>query len=474
MLKKSAVVIATIAILSLSAIFIFAGFGIWHSKSQTPAFELGGYILQGDAEEIKQLSFQSGENYTSTLSGAVRFEDTDGQEATVSKESFVHFDDNSVMALSDGILLDFSDLSENFINNYFISAKLRITEAGGSYTAETTAGSMKFGEHLWKLSDSKYMIESPTLKVHISEEDVRETNDYVQITVTDDQIVHILTPENLWMTISEDCYIETAGGVKIYPVSQLIDNDSYKLSLAKLSVSAEDAIVLSEDETRRQIVPELNIETIDGTDGENGENAKEGENGEAGQSGESGTDGEYGESGQSGESGTDGTYGASGQSGESGQNGATGVTGNNGITGTDGVSGSTGASGTNGASGSSGKNGANGSAGKDAVAESSVNSALPTMTIKDWQVSATGLKGTIAVTDAGGFLTAINELAADYQTKYPGSVTITNMETGATVACYASYSANTGVYEISEGGVRRPLTSIREQRRSISRPQTMR
>ena len=426
MLKKSAIFIA---ILCLSAVFTFTGFGIWHAKSQTPSFELGGYILQGDAEEVKQLSFKSGENYTSTLSGAVRFKDTDGNEETVSKESFVHFDDNSVMALSDGILLDFSDLSENFINNYFITAKLRISETGGSYTAETTAGSMKFGEHLWKLSDSRYMIEAPTLKVHISEEDVREANDYVQVTITDDQIVHILTPENLWMTISEDCYIETAGGIKIYPASQLIESSSYKLSLAKLSVSTEDAIVLTEDETRRQIVPELNIEAIDGADGENGENGRAGQNGEAGQSGESGTDGKNGEAGQTG---------ASGSSGSSGSTGASGY------------SGSTGASGANGVSGSGGKNGGNGSAGKDAVAESSTNSALPTMAINDWQVSASGLKGTISVTDAGGFLTAVSELDS-YQTRYPGKVTITNVATGAVIACYEAVYDEMSGYTIPDG-----------------------
>lgn len=265
MWKKIAIIITA---LGAAAITSFTGFGVWHARSETPSFEAGGYILQGDQEEIKQLSFESGEKYINTLQGSIRFKDSSGNEETVSRESFVHFDDNSVMALSDGVLLDFSDLSENFINNYFITSGLRISEAGGAYTAETTAGSMKFGEHLWKLSEKKYMIESPTLKVHLSGDDVREVSDYVQVSITEDQIIHILTPENLWMTISEDCYIETAGGVKAYPATQLIDNGSYRLSLAKLSVSAEDSIVLTEDETRRQIVPELNIEAIDGADGE--------------------------------------------------------------------------------------------------------------------------------------------------------------------------------------------------------------
>jgi len=148
------------------------------------------------------------------------------------------------MALSDGILLDFNDLSDNFINNYFISAGLTIQSAGEGYTAETTAGTITFGDHLWKLSDQKYLVQSPELTVYYSEDDQREVTDYVQINVTDDGIVQILTPENIWMTISEECYIETASGVRIYPVSQLINDDNYKMSLAKLSVTADDSIVL--------------------------------------------------------------------------------------------------------------------------------------------------------------------------------------------------------------------------------------
>lgn len=426
MWKRIAIITAA---LGTAAISLFTGYGVWHAKNRTPSFEVGGYILQGDREDVKQLYFEAGESYTSTLSGLVRFKDTAGNEETISKESFVHLDDGSVMALSDGILLDFDDLSDNFINNYLITAKLRISEAGGSYTAETTAGSMKFGEHLWKLSDQKYMIESPVLKVHLSESDVREVSGYTQVMITDDQIVHILTPDNLWMTISEDCFIETSGGVRIYPATQLIDNGTYKLSLAKLSVSTEDSIVLTEDETRRQIVPELNIEAIDGADGENGTDGQVGQNGEAGRAGEAGT---------------------SGKTGATGQHGRTGASGESGSTGASGAAGAAGASGSDGSGGSGGKNGGNGSAGKDAVTESSTNSALPTVTITDWQISATGLKGTLSVTDAGGFLTAISELT-DYQTRYPGRVTITNAQTGAVVSCYEAVRDEAGGYTIPDG-----------------------
>ena len=384
MLKKVSFVLVGIG---LAAIIAFSGFGIWRATRQVPAFDAAGYILQGETEEVKSISFRSGEAYTSTLSGGISFSDTDGKKTTVPRESFVYFEDSSVMALSDGVLVDFNDLSDNFINNYYINAGLCLRDSNGSYTAEATAGTMTFGEHLWKLSDTKYLIEAPSLKVYLSEGDVREVKDYVQVAVTADNIVHLLTPDNLWMTISEECYIETDQGVKIYPVSQLIDSGTYKLSMAKLSVTPEDAIVLSELETRRQIVPELNIEAIDGADGQDG------------------TDGQSGQEG------------ASGTAGGAGKNGATGTAG------------------AGGASGEGGANGGHGASGKDAMAVSTTNSALPTMSITEWKVSATGLHGTIKVTDNGQSLQNVGDIT-DCMTRYPGRVTITEVATGEVVYCY--------------------------------------
>lgn len=384
----------------------FTGFSVWHSSRMTPVFDTAGYILCGDADEGKWLSFRSGAEYTSTLSGSILFSSPDTGRATVSKESFAYFDDNSMMALSDGILLDFKDLSDNFINNYYLNAGLRISNAGSTYVAETSTGTMEFGEYLWKLSNQKFVVVSPALKVHMSDDDVREVNDYVQVTVTNDKVVHLLTPENLWMTISEDCYIETEGGVQIYPVTQLIDNGNYKMSLAKLSVNMDDAIILTEDETRRQIVPELKIEGVDGEDGQ---------------------DGEDGKTGRDGEEGTPGAEGAEGLKGEDGK------------AGTDGKKGSNGSAGAAGPNGESGSNGGNGHKGNDADTSSSVNNPLPTMTITDWQVSATRLCGTLKLNDQKGMLAAISE-EDDYQIKYLGAVTITNTKTGEKINCYQAYN----------------------------------
>lgn len=407
MLKRIFVITISVCLAVLAA---FTGFAIWHASSAQPEFKTNGYVLLGDGTETKQLTFKAASRYKVSSAGVVKFKDASGEKVTVQQESFVHFEDSGVMALSDGILLDFNDLSNNFINNYYISAGLTIQSAGSEYTAETTAGTITFGDHLWKLSDQKYMIRSPRLAVYYTEGEHRDVEDYVQIHITDDGIVQILTPENMWMTISEECYIETASGVRIYPVSQLINDDTYKMSMAKLSVSADDSIVLTEDETRRQIVPELHIDAIDGQDGLDGEEGVAGEQGAAGQEGKSGEEGAAGQEGKSGEKGKGGESGEDGVAGHHGANGSGGVDGSN---------------------GQGGLTGNPGQTGNNAVVDSSTNTALPTMTFSDWNVTATSLSGTIAIKDSNDFLA---EVAGDPDRA--ATVKIYDVETGEEILCY--------------------------------------
>lgn len=391
----------TVALLVLGLLLIVGG-GIWLTEKSLPAFTESGYVLQAVEESVKQIAFSADENYKVTKLGVVTFTDASGETASVEQRSFLHLDGGAVSALSDGVLLDFNDLSANFINNYYITQGVEVAASGEGYTAQTDSGTLPFGDHLWKLSDDCYMVESPSLTVHFSEDDERAVSNYVEVRVTEDGIVQLLTEENKWSTISEECYIQTASGVKVYPITQLVENDEYKMSLAKLAVNTDDSIVLTDDELRRQIVPELNITTIDGKDGENG---------------------------------TDGTDGAAGTVGSSGE---------------DGNSGSTGENGTSGKGGASGSDGGNGTAGKDAMTESTINSALPTMTITEWEVTATTLRGQITVKDEAEALGALGS-AAD---TYAGTVTIYNEETGEAISCY--HIENLGDMEWPEADVDTP------------------
>lgn len=375
----------TVALLVVGMIAL-TGAGIWLTQRGLPTFSQNGYVLQSEGGEVRQLAFAESENYKLTKLGYVTFEETSGDTASVEQSSFLHLEGGGVGSFSDGVLLDFNDLSTNFINNYYITEGVVITPSGEGYTAQTNSGSLTFGDHLWKLSDDRYMIQSSELTVHFSEEDERSVADFVEVRITQDGIVELLTQENQWSTISEECYIQTASGVKVYPITQIVENEEYKMSLAKLAVNTDDSIVLTEDETRRQIVPELNITGVDGEDGSDGDVGAQGEAGMMGGGGETGS------------------------SGQTGQNG------------------------TSGAGGASGADGGNGAAGKDAITESTVNSALPTMSIGAWEVTATTLRGAILVKDENSSLSSVVGTSGN---SYEATVTIYNQNTGEAISCFS-------------------------------------
>jgi hypothetical protein len=416
--------------------------------------------------ETKQLPFTAGATYTRLHNGTVEFENEVTGRTVFPRQSFLRLENGSVMAMEGGALLDFRDLSNNFINNYYIMSGLEISRGGNDYTAQTTSGVVTFGENLWKLSQEKYLVQSPVLTVNFSETDVREAGEYVQVYITADGIAQLLTAENIWTTISPETYILTQGGVKIYPISQIIDDGVHdKMTVAKLTVSPDDAITLAPDELRRQIVPELNINTIDGQDGEAGDDGQAGqagqagEAGELGQSGEIGQPGELGQSGELGRPGDAGQYGVSGQIGSSGQvgqlgnAGSAGGAGSQGAIGAGGSDGSDGSPGLEGVQGESGSAGGKGATGPSATQNSSTNSGLPNMNLVDWNVTATEVWGSIYIDpETVDFLTAMwddfmnkdGSPDAAQRVKYAAKITIKDEATGQISYCLQTMGSDVG------------------------------
>ena len=501
MFKKISLIVIIVCVLAGAGAL---GLGIAKSNEAKKSFSESGAVLLGDNSEDRTVSFSQGTEYTRTLDGHVNFRSSDGNAASVVPESFVRYEDSTFTAFSDGVLVNFKDLSDNFINNYFMAQGTTVTKSAGSYMITSGTGDVEVSDHIWKLTDQKYLIESPTMQVCYSETDVRPVADYLQVTVTDDGIVHMLSADDLWLSVSDTMYIQTESGVKIYPLNDLIESAEYQMSLAKLSVSPEDNIVLSALETRRQIVPKLIVDAKDGADGEdgnegddgsdgvsgingtNGQNGIEGEEGEGGNDGSNGEDGVAGSIGSSGRSGTDGKSGSSGINGEdgalgaagadgrdgagrdtsldydpaydgssgvngadgdsirqaqAGSTGSNGTRGNNGSAGTDGRAGEGGSNGLGGGDGSSGVNGAKGT---DSRVRSTTNAAIPTLAIDEWQIGEKYLRGTIKITDNSEFF---DESLAD--DNHPAYVTIYDETTGDSYHCYPTTDPSSSEHEES-------------------------
>ena len=110
-----------------------------------------------------------------------------------------------------------------------------------------------------------------------------------------------------------------------------------------------------------------------------------------------------------------------------------------------GTSGAAGSTGGAGADGSGGESGGTGAKGNDVEVRSSTKTALPGMTITDWRITASSLKGTISISDPNEMLKAVAET-------YSATITIYNEATGEAVRCYrttdSSYNVITSTPDI--------------------------
>lgn len=372
-------------LISIAAVVLVGAVGIFLAQKfhagQSESFTKSGYVIEANEQaESVRYAFSEGTSYREKYPNAFAFDDTTGAKVEIGKESFVHYDDDSVSALTDGVLMNLADLNHNgSINHYRIGANMLMEKQANTYQLETLQGSMKIEEGIWKISDTRYLLFASNIDVVFDETDSRSAGTFVEINYIDEGVIQIVTQENVWQTVSPQAYAKTANGVELKLFDQVVVNGEFKMTLNKLVISSDENIVLSPLEKKNQEVPTFDIKTEDGTDGSSGVSGTAGENGSNGTKGNSGTSGSNGQIGSEGTDGNDGT---------SGKNGTSGV------------------SGTDGGSGKNGSTGKPGQSGTDAGQESSMKTAIPSFVIKDWTVDATSVKGTATITDENAMLTA--------------------------------------------------------------------
>ncbi|MFR5602429.1 MAG: hypothetical protein ACLTKI_08880, partial [Lachnospiraceae bacterium] len=376
--------------LSLVLLAVTVFLGVRQHSMAKETFVGSGYILEADAEARSQrILVGAGNSYQKKkVTGELVFKDETGKEQTLSSDTFIHYDDGSMGATADGILLNLDDVSGNLINHYTIQDDMLMQTNGSQFSVSYDDVSLEFQECLWKISDQNYMLRSPEITLHFGDDDVRPSGDNLQVRYIDGGVVQMLTEENVWHTISPDVYAQTQSGVKFHLSRQMVEKDGNKFFVSKLTNSANEAVTLPEEEQNNLAVPEISIAAVDGKNGEAGEDGVDGQAGVNGISGSSGEDGIKGEDGE------DGEEGSNGGTGENGEAGAAGATGNKGNTGSGGDIGDTGYQGNK------------GGAGLGVEGDSSSKTALPVMTFSEWQVTATGISGSIQVEDERNILRA--------------------------------------------------------------------
>ncbi len=390
------------------------GYGIYKNINSQKVFHNSGYILVSPessySDEInQQIYFEAGTKYKKVYPDKIVFKNQEGEKVVIEEDAFLHYNDGSIGSLSQGVMVDLSNLSSSVVSHYGLNDNSTMESTGNNFILDNRGSSMSFQDFVWKIKENKYLLAGKNILITLSEDNEREFSDYVEISYYDTGIIRVVSREGTWQTVSANCIAHLDNGVKLNLSNRTIvdDNNTVKLSLEQMVIGSDDNIEIVPQEVKEQVIkaPEFDIETVDGMDGTSGITGKDGEDGESGKNGEDGEEGEAGTEGEDGKAGADGEDGKTGTDGEAGNPGDPGITGTTGVNGVNGINGLNGA---NGASGANGAKGQEGRSGDDLANEQNPggngsenvnNIKLPVFEIKELNVNTTGVKAKIAVKD---------------------------------------------------------------------------
>lgn len=402
MAKYKSLIVTTL--LSVAALTGAVTTGVVRNRSMASSFEGDGYIVNvAETEEgltAEPVYFSAGTKYKKTYPDEAVFKDIRGTKYTVDQDSFVHYQDGSMSAMTSGVVLNLDDVNGGLVNTYSFDAGTVLTSNGTGFTAENNGTSIPFDNFVWKLSDDKYYVYSDDLKVETVNGMMEDTTGGVEVEYLEDGIIRLSTQNTAWQGIAAGAKATADDGSTLSFDNKVISDaqGDARLTLGELLMDADDNIKVQS--AQDWVPPEFEFTAVDGEDGEIGED------GAAGQAGENGENGAAGVSGELGENGVDGEEGVSGDDGDDGSDGS---------------------SGKNGSAGSNGKlggDGANGSIPQNQATEQA------TISLSNFDVDSANASGMITVIDEDGVLEADTGSikVIDVSTGLPVDVLIDDMD----------------------------------------------
>lgn len=338
-------------------------------------FAEDGYVLTMEASKeegvvSQEIRFAQGGSWTMGRTSMADFRDTDGQDAQVPADAFVHYTDGSVSVLNDGAVSDLDDYLSGVISSTGIRPGQILASDGNGWTFNMNGEDRSLTNVLIKTSGYRFMLLSPSLTIHFA--DGSETNSQegwleVEFLEGTEKVVRMTNGTDSWQVMADGCTITAANGVTIACGERNVEvPESLNVSGAGVSVNLNNiqlenttgtsTVFASAWNTVKQQLPVFNFNLVQGEDGQNGTDGLDG------------TDGEVGETGEDGQAGTEGAAG------------------------TDGATGATGAAGASGAQGTDGEHGDN--------SDDTVITGTPTILLNDWALDGTNLSFGVSYADA--------------------------------------------------------------------------
>lgn len=291
-------------------------------------FPADGYILEIESNETVQesmpLVFSTGVAYKERFPASYIFKDITGKKNVVEDSSFIHYNDGSLSAFTDGIAVNMTEVEAGYMEFYYLGKNMVMTKAAEGWQIDNNSMTMDFPELLWELSEDKVMAASDEMTLYLSGKEPERISGYLEVSWPDKDIVQVANQDLMYQTVAAGGRIVYGSGVVLDFEKKAVENSDEETCFTMQEIMADmsaSAITIRSESAANWKMPEFNIYNDDGKAGENGESGQSGENGRTGNMGQAG------EGGEAGEVGSDGQAGTGGKTGEVGSKGSTPLTG---------------------------------------------------------------------------------------------------------------------------------------------------
>ena len=143
------------------------------------------------------------------------FKNVDNKEVNVDKNNFIHYLDNSLSFMKNGVILDLDNISTSLVPYYNITDASIIKYNNGGYYIETADKTLVFGNFLGKITDNKYIVVGKDIKIKLAGSNETVSGDYFEILFVEDGVVKIENQEGSYQTVSDGTTIYVGNNIKI-------------------------------------------------------------------------------------------------------------------------------------------------------------------------------------------------------------------------------------------------------------------
>jgi len=175
--------LVVLILLVVGAFFLF--------NDEDDRFVKSGYVLNPLSSTAEKYFFDENVGYKENLSSMIEFVDVDEKTVSILKDSFIHYNDESLSFMKKGAILDLDSVKgDSPVAFYNITDESIIERNGDSYTINSANGDIKLDNFIGRISENKYIVVGDlSLKMVGNSADIK--GEYFEIVYVEEGIVNI-------------------------------------------------------------------------------------------------------------------------------------------------------------------------------------------------------------------------------------------------------------------------------------------